>query len=87
MSWEDIGAENLKALLRHTLHCTASLLSFMWIAWLVKLGLGDTWLAKIIGAMETFVLAAVFIMFTVHIVCDVYKGVAKNVKSFQVVIC
>ena len=86
-NWEDIGADNLKALLRHTLECTFALLSFMWLGWLAKKGLGDTFLGKVIGGTESFVLATVFIVFTVHTLCDLYKGVAKNVKSIQLVCC
>jgi hypothetical protein len=87
MSWEDIGAENLKAILRHTLLCTAALLSFIWLGWLTKTGLGDTWLARVIELTESFVLTIVFLMFTVHTICDLYKGVVKNVKSVQFVFC
>jgi hypothetical protein len=36
-----LGLENLKAVFRHTLHGTAAILSFMWIKWLVGIGLRD----------------------------------------------
>jgi len=89
MTWQqDIGAENLKAILRHTLYCTASFLAFMWVGWLAKIGLDPTsWLATVIPGTESFTFAVIFLMFTVHTLWELCRGLVKNVKSISIVIC
>lgn len=80
---EAMNWDNLKALLWHTLYCTVALSGYILIAWLAKVGLGDTWLSKIIGATEGVVLVTIFFVFTAHLLCDLYRGIVKNVKSIQ----
>lgn len=80
-SWEDIGLEDLKAILRHTILCTASLLSFMWLGWVTVKGVHNGFAADCIEGLEEFLLIVLFILFTVHMGCDLFRGVTKNVKS------
>ena len=84
MSWSDwTGAENLKAILRHTLHCSAAILSFIWVSWLVRLGLSDGWLKSFIDHAEQFVLAVLFLAFVIQIGYDLWKllyGIWKELK-------
>ncbi len=86
MSWSDwAGSENLKAIFRHTLHCTVAILSFIWIAWLVRWGLGGGWLAVFIDHVEQFILAVLFLVFLINIGYDLWKEILRNVKSSPLV--
>ncbi len=93
MNWSDwTGSENLKAIVRHTLHCTAAILSFMWIAWLVRWGLNDGWLKSFIEHVEQFVLAVLLLVFVIQIGYDlwkllfeIWKEIKRNAHSNQIV--
>ncbi len=82
MSWPDwIGSENLKAIVRHTMHCTAAILSFMWVSWLVRIGVGEGSLKVIIESVEKFILVVLFLVFLFNIGYDLWKEIRRNVKS------
>jgi hypothetical protein len=86
MSWSEwTGSENLKAIFRHTLHCTVAILSFIWIAWLVRWGLGEGLLASFIEYVEKFILAVLFLVFLFNIGYDLWKEIQRNVKSSALV--
>jgi len=75
------GPENLKALVKHTVHCSAAILSFVWLSWLVRWALGPGLLSTIIEDTEKFVLVVVLLMFLVHVGLDLFRELARNVKS------
>ena len=82
MSWSDwTGSENLKTIVRHTLHCTAAMLSFLWISWLVRIGVGEGLLKVCIESLEKFILAVLFLVFLFNIGYDLWKEILRNVKS------
>ena len=86
MGWQDwAGFENLKAISKHTVQCTAAILSFIWISWLVRRGLGQGLLTDYIEYTERFVLAVMFLVFLVHIGYDLWRELKRNVKSSQIV--
>ncbi len=86
MGWSEwAGSENLKAIVRHTVHCTAAILSFIWVSWLVKIGLGDGLLKIGIEYVEKFVLAILFLVFMFNIGLDLRKELLRNVRSRQIV--
>jgi len=64
----------------------------MWIAWLVRWGLGEGWLKSFIDLAEKVVLAVLFLVFVVQIGYDLWKllyGLWKEilrVHSNQIVI-
>ena len=86
MSWPDwTGSENLKAIARHTVLCTAAISSFMWIAFLVRVGLSPSLLKSFIEALEQFLLAVLFLVFVFHIGYDMWKEIKRNVHSSQII--
>jgi hypothetical protein len=86
MGWQDwVGFENLRAICKHTIHCSAAILSFMWISWLVRRGLGPGLLATCIEYAEGFVLAVMLLVFVVNIGYDLRRELIRNVKSGQFV--
>jgi hypothetical protein len=86
MNWEQwTGPEYLKAITRHTLHCTAVILSFMWMSWLVRKGLGEGPLASFIHYIDQFVVFGLFLVFVFNIGYDFYREIAKNLKGNQIV--
>jgi hypothetical protein len=86
MGWSDwTGSENLKAIVRHTLHCTAAVLSFMWVSWLVRIGVGEGLLKACIENVERFVLVVLFLVFLFNIGYDLWKEILRNVKSSPLV--
>ncbi len=82
MSWSDwIGSENLKAIVRHTAHCTAAILSFIWVSWLVRRGVGEGLLTEFIENVEKFILVVLFLVFMFNIGYDLWKEIKRNAKS------
>jgi len=86
MTGDDFGKHHLIAILRHTLECGATLISFMVIGWLVKRAVPDPILAARIGFIEDFVVVSVFVVFGLHIVINLIAGLFKNAKSHFVFI-
>ncbi len=84
MAWQDwVGPENLKAISKHTLHCTAAILSFVWLSWLVRWALGPGILSTCIEYTEKFVLVIMLFVFVVNIGYDLIREMVRNVKSGQ----
>ena len=63
------------------MHCTAAILSFMWVSWLVRIGVGEGSLKVIIESVEKFILVVLFLVFLFNIGYDLWKEIRRNVKS------
>jgi hypothetical protein len=82
MNWSEwLGSENLKTIGRHTVHCTAAVLGFMWVSWLVRKGLGEGVLRTYIEDIENLVLGVLFLVFLVNVGYDLFKEIRRNVGS------
>jgi hypothetical protein len=87
MAWQEyVGPENVKALSKHTVHCTLAILSFVWLSLLVRWALGPGLLSTIIEYTEKFVLVVVLLVFVVHMGLDLCRGLVRNVKGGQVIV-
>jgi hypothetical protein len=87
MGWNEwVGIENLKAIVRHTFHCSFAMASFILISKLVSWGIENELLRTIIGAVDAFTLVVLFLVFLINIGYDLLKETLKNVRSHQLVL-
>ncbi len=87
MSWSDwFDVKGLQAIAKHTGLAGAAIVSFIFVHWLVRWGLGPGWWSNVVEFLEKFLIVTLFLVFVVKIGYDFIREIGRNVRDKNIIL-